>query len=128
MKNQNKIASNRNFGIVFSIVFLIIATYPYLNGNEIKFWSLFISLIFLILGVLNAKILKPFNLIWHKIGVIIGSIFSPIVMAIIYFLVVTPIGYLAKLSGKNICNLKKMNTRSYWLKNNNQKSTMKDQF
>ena len=123
-----KIGSNRSFGIVFCIVFLIIATYPLINIGELRIWSLILSLVFLILGLLNSKILYPLNKIWFKFGLFLGRIVSPIVMAIIFFLVVTPIGLLMRILDKDLLNLKFNNAKSYWIKKDEQKSKMKNQF
>ena len=84
--NDVKISSNRSFGVVFFIVFLLIALYPVINNEEIRAWSLIVSLIFLVLGLLNSKILNPLNQIWFKFGVLLGRIISPLIMAIIFFL------------------------------------------
>ena len=83
-----KISSNRSFGIIFFAVFLLIALYPLILGFEIRIWSILISLIFLILGLLNSNILTPLNKIWFKFGIVLGKIITPIVMGIIFFLVV----------------------------------------
>ena len=85
MNSKIKISSNRSFGIVFFTVFFIIAIWPLLNGYEIRYWSLIISIAFLILGILNSKILTPLNKIWFKIGILLGNVISPIVMSIIFF-------------------------------------------
>ena len=129
MKNSKiKIGSNKSFGIVFFTVFLIIAIWPLLNGYEIRYWSLIISIVFLILGILNSKILTPLNKIWFKIGILLGNVISPIVMSIIFFLVVTPTSFIMKILGKDLLNLKKNNKNSYWIKKQNQNSRMKNQF
>ena len=129
MKNSKiKIGSNKSFGIVFFIVFLIIAIWPLLNGYEIRYWSLIISIIFLLLGTLNSKFLTPLNKIWFKIGVLIGNVISPIVMSIIFFLVVTPTSFIMKILGKDLLNLKKNTKNSYWIKKQNQNIRMKKQF
>ena len=129
MKNSKiKIGSNKSFGIVFFIVFLIIAIWPLLNGYEIRYWSLIISIVFLILGILNSKILTPFNKIWFKIGILLGNVISPIIMSIIFFLVVTPTSFIMKILGKDLLNLKKNTKNSYWIKKQNQNSRMKNQF
>ena len=117
---QNK-SNNRSFGIVFFIVFLIIGIYPILNGEEIRDWSLIISIIFLVLGILNSKVLTPLNKIWFKFGIFLGKIISPLVMAIIFFLVVTPIGLLMRFFGKDVLNLKFNNDKSYWVEKRVQK-------
>ena len=123
-----KIGSNRNFGIVFFIVFLLIALYPLTYGGEIRIWSSIISLIFLVLGLLNSKILAPLNKIWFKFGILLGKIVSPLIMGIIFFLVVTPIGLIMRLLGKDLLNLKYNKNKSYWIEKNGPKSKMKNQF
>ena len=123
-----KISSNRSFGIVFFIVFLLIALYPLSYSEEISFWSLIISLIFLILGLLNSKILTPLNKLWFKFGIFLGKVVSPLIMGIIFFLVVTPIGLIMRLFGKDVLNLKYNNNKSYWIEKNGPKSKMKNQF
>ena len=129
MKNNKiKIGSNKSFGIVFFTVFLIIAIWPLLNGYEIRYWSLIISIVFLFLGILNSKILTPLNKIWFKIGILLGNVISPIVMSIIFFLVVTPTSFIMKILGKDLLNLKKNTKNSYWIKKQNQNSRMKNQF
>ena len=126
--NKIKISSNRSFGILFSIVFLIIAIWPLLSVSEIRYWSLAISVIFLILGLIKSKILTPLNKIWFKIGVLLGNIISPVVMSIVFFLVVTPTSMIMKILGKNLLNLKKNNNKSYWIEKNKQNTSMKNQF
>ena len=126
--DEIKIGSNRSFGIVFFTVFFIIATYPLVNNGEIRIWSLILSLVFLILGLLNSKILYPLNKIWFKFGLLLGRIISPLVMAIIFFLVVTPIGLMMRILNKDLLNLKFNKSKSYWIEKNEQKSKMKNQF
>ena len=123
-----KISSNRNFGIVFFVVFLLIALYPLTYGGEVRIWSLIISIIFLILGLLNSKILAPLNKIWFKFGIFLGKIVSPLIMGIIFFLVVTPIGFIMRLLGKDLLNLKYNKNKSYWIEKKDPKSKMKNQF
>jgi len=126
--NEIKLSSNRSFGIVFFIVFLIIATWPLLNGNEIRYWSLIISIVFLLLGILNSKILTPLNKIWFKIGILLGNVIAPIIMGIIFFVVVTPTSFVMKILRKDLLNLKKNNENSYWIEKKNENSKMKNQF
>ena len=128
MKKKIKLPTNKNFGIVFFIIFLLIALWPLLNENGIRIWSLVISLIFLILGLMNSIYLTPFNRIWSKFGIFLGDFIAPIVMALVFFIVVTPIGFLMRLLGKDILGLKKNNNQSYWIKKDSYKSKMKNQF
>ena len=123
-----KIGSNRSFGIGFFVAFLIIATYPLINGDGLRLWSLIISIIFLFLGLLNSKILNPLNKLWFKFGIFLGKIISPLVMGIIFFLVVTPIGLLMRLLNKDLLNLRFNNNSSYWIEKTEPKSKMKNQF
>ena len=126
--DEIKISSNRSFGIVFFVVFLLIALYPLINNDEIKLWSLTISIIFLILGYLKSKILTPLNKLWFKFGIFLGKIISPIIMGIIFFFVVTPIGIIMRLLKKDVLNLKFNKSRSYWIEKIGPKSKMKNQF
>ena len=111
--SEIKIGSNRSFGIVFCIVFLIIALYPLTNIGEIRIWALIISICFLILGLIKSTFLTPLNKLWFKFGIFLGKIISPLVMGIIFFLVVTPIAILMRLLGKDLLNLKFSNNNTY---------------
>jgi len=126
--DEVKISSNKSFGIVFFIVFLIIAIYPLLSQNEIRLWSLIISIIFLILGLLNSKLLTPLNKIWFKFGILLGKIVSPLVMGLIFFFVVTPTGIIMRILKKDLLNLKFNKKTTYWIEKNDPKSNMKNQF
>ena len=126
--DEVKISSNRSFGIVFFIVFSLIALYPLTYSGEIRIWSVVISLIFLVLGLLNSKILAPLNKLWFKFGIFLGKIISPIIMGIIFFFVVTPIGLIMRILGKDVINLKYNKNKSYWVEKNGPKSKMKNQF
>ena len=123
-----KISSNRSFGIVFFVVFLLIAFYPLTYSGELRLWSVIISLIFLSLGLINSKILTPLNKLWFRFGIFLGKIISPIIMGIIFFLVVTPIGLVMRLLGKDLLNLRYNKNKSYWIEKNDPKSKMKNQF
>ena len=126
--DEIKISSNRSFGIVFFIVFLLIALYPLLKDNDLRIWSLVISFIFLILGLINSKILTPLNRLWFKFGLLLGKFISPLIMGIIFFLVVTPIGIIMRLLKKDLLNLKYNKKETYWIKKTGPKSKMKNQF
>ena len=128
MQPKIKLPTNRNFGTVFFIVFLIIAIWPILNENDIRLWSLIISLIFLILGIANSKLLTPLNKIWFKFGIFLGNFIAPIVMGFVYFFVVTPTGLIMKILGKDLLNLKKNNKETYWIKKDNSNNNLKNQF
>ena len=128
-KNSDlKIGSNKSFGIVFFIVFLIVGLYPLVNNEELRIWSLIISLFFLILGSINSKILTPLNKIWFKFGILLGRIVSPVIMGVIFFFVVTPIALIMRIIGKDLLNLKFNKDKSYWIEKTGPKSKMKNQF
>lgn len=126
--SEIKINSNRSFGIVFSILFFIISLYPLINSENIRIWALLISFVFLILGILNSRLLSPLNKIWFNFGLFLGKIISPLIMGLIFFLVVTPIGLLMRLFDKDILSLKYNKNKSYWIEKNDAKSKMKNQF
>ena len=111
-KNEN----NKSFGILFFVVFSLIAVWPIMNEGQVRFWAIVISLTFLLLGIFNSKILSPLRLIWIKFGDILGMIIAPIVMGFIYFLIITPIGLFMRLIGKDLLKIKLRDTRSYWIK------------
>ncbi|MBD1159032.1 hypothetical protein IDG58_02450 [Pelagibacterales bacterium SAG-MED19] len=127
-KSSIRIGSNRSFGIVFFILFLVIALYPIIGDQEIRIWSLLTSLIFLILGLMNSKFLTPLNKLWYRFGILLGNIISPIVMGIVFFMIITPTSIILKIFSKDILNLKKNNSKSYWINVQNKDSKMKDQF
>ena len=126
--NDIKIGSNRSFGIVFFLVFMLIAFYPIVNQGELRVWSIFISLFFLILGIINSTILTPLNKLWFKFGLLLGKVVSPLIMGIIFFLLVTPTGLIMRIIGKDLLNLKFNNKKSYWIEKTGPKSKMKNQF
>ena len=109
-KSSIRIGSNRSFGIVFFILFLVIALYPIIGDQEIRIWSLLTSLIFLILGLMNSKFLTPLNKLWYRFGILLGNIISPIVMGIVFFMIITPTSIILKIFSKDILNLKKNNS------------------
>ena len=123
-----KISSNRSFGVVFFVVFLLVALFPLINGHDLRLWSLLLSLIFLILGLINSKILTPLNKIWFKFGVFLGKVISPLIMGVIFFIVVTPIGLIMRALRKDVLNLKYNKNKTYWIEKSGPKSKMKNQF
>ena len=124
-----KTSSNRSFGLVFFVVFLIVALWPLKYEEDFRLWSLTLSIIFFILGIINSKLLTPLNMLWFKFGILLGSVVSPIVMGIVYFLVVTPIGVFMRFLGKDLLKTKKVNKVStYWIKRDSKHGTMKKQF
>ena len=129
IKSKVKISSNRSFGLIFFFVFLIISLWPLLNEGPIRIWSIVIAIIFLILGLVNSKLLTPLNILWYKFGMFLGSIVAPIIMGIVFYLVVTPTGFIMKIMNKDLLNMKFDNKKkSYWINRAKTKTTMKQQF
>ena len=123
-----KISSNKSFGIVFFIFFLIVSVYPLKEGGDPIYWLVILSFIFLILGLLNSSALSPLNKLWFKFGLLLGSIVSPLVMGVVFFIVITPIAFIMRILGKDLLNLKKSENNTYWIEKTGPKSTMKNQF
>jgi predicted membrane protein len=126
--SESKLGSNRSFGLVFFLVFMIIAIWPIFNSEHIRIWPIIVSIIFLILGLLNSKLLSPLNKLWMKFGLFLGKIVSPFVMVVIFFGVVTPTGLIMKIFRKDILKLKKNNNKSYWEIKDNSNNNMDNQF
>ena len=131
-KNIVKISSNRSFGFLFFVVFLIVSLWPLKSQGDLRLWAFILSLIFLVLGVLNSKFLNPLNKLWYKFGIFLGSIISPIVMGIVFFIVVTPTGLIMRFFGKDVLRINKNKKNklvsTYWINREKQKGTMKKQF
>ena len=126
MKSQS---SNRSFGLLFFIVFLIIGLWPLKNGDNLNLYFSITSLIFLILGLLNSKLLSPLNKIWIKFGEILGKIIAPIIMALVYFVILTPVSLVVRVFGKDILGLKFINKQqTYWINRKKNMGSMRKQF
>ena len=126
---MHKKSSNRSFGILFFLVFLGFGLWPLTKEISPNIYLIIISVIFLILGLLNSKFLSPFNNLWIKFGEILGKIIAPIVMAAVYFLILTPISLLVRLLGKDLIKMKfNNNIKSYWIKRKKHLGTMDKQF
>ena len=128
MSEKIKIGSNRGFGIVFFIVFILIGIYPLIDNDELRLWSILLSLIFLTLGLINSNFLTPLNILWFKFGMLLGKVVSPLILGFIFFIVVTPTGILVRFFKKDLLNLKFNSKKSYWIEKSGPKSKMKNQF
>jgi hypothetical protein len=121
--------SEKSFGIVFSIVFLIVALYPLTNSEDIRLWAIIVSAIFLLLAFVAPQVLALPNKLWFKFGILLGSIIAPIVMALVYFVTVLPTGLIMRLLGKDLLKQKlDKNTKSYWIERSEPMGSMKNQF
>ena len=128
-KSNIKMGSNRSFGLVFFVVFLILGLWPVKSGGEINILLILVSLVFLFLAITKSKFLTPFNKLWFKFGIKLGAIIAPIVMSVVFFLVVTPIGIIMKIIGKDLINKKiYKDTKTYWINRKKTIGSMKRQF
>ena len=126
MKSQS---SNRSFGLLFFVVFLIIGLWPIKNGENLNIYFLTASVIFLILGLINSKLLSPLNKLWIKFGEILGIIIAPLVMALVYFFILTPVSLIVRIFGKDLLGLKFLKEKeTYWIKRKKNLGSMKKQF
>jgi len=126
-----KVGSDRGFGFVFTIVFVLIGLYPLLTASPPFVWALVVATIFLLIALAKPSILRPLNILWFKFGILLGAIIAPIIMAVVFFIVVTPIGLLLRLFGKDVLDQKIDAKRSsYWIArgDNDRVGTMRDQF
>jgi len=128
-KASVKISSNRSFGLLFFIVFLAISLWPLKSQEDLRLWAFILALIFFVLGILNSKFLTPLNKLWMKFGIFLGSIISPFVMGVVFFMVVTPVGLIMRFLGKDLLRIKKSKfVSTYWISCEKQNNTMKRQF
>ena len=129
MKNSIKVKSKDNitFGILFFIFFLIIGLYPLKSDEAIRVWSVVLSLVLLIITIIKPNLFTFLNKFWIKLGILLGKIISPIVMGLVFFFVVTPIGILVRVLKKDVMGLKR-GASSYWINREDKVQTMKKQF
>jgi len=125
---KSKETSNKSFGILFFFIFLAIGIWPLFSSGDLRLWSLVFSFIFLILGLLNSKILKPIKDAWIKFGEVLGKFIAPIVMAAVFFTVLTPISLVLRIFGKDLLKTKYSKDKSYWIYRSKNMGSMKKQF
>ncbi|MBF0402265.1 MAG: hypothetical protein HQL90_16050 [Magnetococcales bacterium] len=120
MPIPTKTASNRSFGLVFTVFFALIGLQPMLDGHGIRVWSLACAALFLLLALLQPERLTPLNNGWTRFGLLLHRITTPIVMAILFITILTPIGLLMRLLGKRPLALSYEPTAaSYWVRREN---------
>ena len=129
MKNLINIKRKDNitFGILFFILFLIIGLYPLKSEGLIRIWSVVLSLVFLIITIIRPNLFTFINKLWIQFGILLGKIISPIVMGLVFFFVVTPIGILVRIFKKDVMGLKR-DANTYWIKREDKLQSMKKQF
>lgn len=129
MKNSINIKRKNNitFGILFFIFFLVIGLYPLISNEPIRIWSIIVSLVFLTVTIIKPNLFTFLNKLWIKFGILLGKIISPIVMGLVFFFVVTPIGIFVKILKKDVMGLKRGQS-SYWITREDKIQSMKKQF
>ena len=125
---ETKKNSTKSFGILFFIVFFVIGVWPVFNSENLRLWSIILSFLFLISGLVNANFLNPLNRIWIKFGEILGKIIAPVVMFLIFFVLITPYGFVIRIFGKDLLKTSLSNETSYWIKREKDAGTMRKQF
>jgi len=127
-----KMGSDRSFGLVFSMVFLLVSFFPLFSGGRIRIWELVVSLIFMTLAIFSPRLLQGLNFIWFRFGLYLNKFVSPLIMGIVFFFTVTPIGLLMKLRNKDLLNERfDASKESYWIPvdpMDGAKSSMRNQF
>ena len=129
---EQKLPSNKSFGFLFGSIFLIIAIYfIFQKNNYFSLISFLLSFSFLILSILKPTLLLPLNRLWMRFGLLLSLIVNPIVLGLIFFVLITPIGIVSRLFGRDELKLKLKDSNSYWMvpnSNNNIKKSFKQQF
>jgi hypothetical protein len=129
MENSINIKRKNNitFGVLFFIFFLIVGLYPLISNEPIRIWSIIVSLVFLTVTIIKPNLFTFLNKLWIKFGILLGKIISPIVMGLVFFFVVTPIGIFVKILKKDVMGLK-IGESSYWITREDKIQSMKKQF
>ena len=126
---KNNLPSEKNFGLTFACVFIIIGLWPLFASEPIRLWSFIVSFILVIISFIFPKILRPFNKWWFKFGMLLRSVVSRIVIPLVFYLVVTPMGLFMRLLGKDTLKQKlDKSAKSYWIERREPIGSMKNQF
>jgi hypothetical protein len=109
-------SSDRTFGLVFAAVFLFIALGPLRHGHAPRWWACAVAAVFALIALLRPKLLAPLNRLWTQLGVLLGKVVSPIALGILFYGILTPLGVIIRLSGKDPLHLKlDPHADSYWI-------------
>ena len=131
-RNDVNVGSERTFGIVFAVVFVLIGAFPLIGGHAPRLWALGVGVIFLIAAFAFPAALRPFNIVWYRFGMLLHKIVNPLVMGLLFFITVTPIALIMRLVGKDPLNRQfDPNVSSYWVErepDDLQPETMRRQF
>lgn len=124
-----KMGSERGFGFVFCAVFLLVGVWPILGGGLLRWWALAIAAILLAITLMAPHLLRPLNRLWFRLGILLGAVIAPIVMALVYFVAFLPIGLILHAMGKDILKTRRQpELDSYWLERDQPPGSMRRQF
>lgn len=131
-KDDVEIGSEKSFGFVFAAVFMIIALWPLINGMPPRWWAIVVSAVFLLAAFIAKPLLKPLNVLWFKFGLLLYKIVNPIVMGLLYYLTIVPMGLIMKAFGKDPLNRRfNPEAKTYWIErapHGPEPDSMKNQF
>ncbi len=127
-----EMGSERSFGLVFAALFVIISLWPLAHGNDLRLWALASGTGFLTLALALPEVLRPLNILWFRLGLLIGRVMTPVVMAAIFLLTVVPVGLAMRAAGKDVLRLsRRPDLKSYWITRDSpgpERGSMKRQF
>lgn len=129
-KAPERAGSEHSFGIVFTVVFALIAVWPVFFSGAPRLWSLGVAAVFLLLAFMRPQVLRPLNVVWFKFGLLLHKIISPIIMALMFLLTVVPMGLIFKILRKDPLRLRRdPEAATYWIAKDSRRSgTMRNQF
>ena len=109
-------SSDRGFGIVFACVFTIIGLWPLFSDGTVRIWSLAIAAGFLVVALARPGLLASLNRLWMRFGLLLSKVVNPVIMALLYYVTVTPMGLLMRALGKDLLRLRfEPGAKSYWI-------------
>lgn len=115
-KDDIQVGSEKSFGIVFAVVFAIIALWPLVDAHPVRWWALIVAFVFLVAAFIAQPLLKPLNLLWFKFGLLLYKVVNPVVMGLLYYLTVVPMGLAMRACGKDPLNRSfDADAKSYWI-------------
>ena len=123
-----KKSSSKSFGYLFFGIFLALAVWVYIKNQNLNYWLIGTSAVFFVLTVIKSKLLDVLNDLWIKFGELLGKIVAPIVMSIVFFLIVTPIGLVLKIVKKDLLNMRFNDSKTYWANKVKKIDSMDKQF
>lgn len=122
--HEIKTGSDRNFGYVFAAVFSLIGMWPAfafgwlprLDLTAMRWWAIAIAALFLAFALIRPALLHPLNRLWHRFGLLLSKVVTPVVMGLLFVLTVVPVGIIMRLRGRDLLRLQfDRQAASYWI-------------